>query len=75
MCFDARRQFVSPPLLLNPSLLRLALETLFRLRRSEHCKAHSNVTGHILKPLDLGIAEAAPGRASSSKDVDLLKLE
>lgn len=72
--FDARSAFAATTLFLNPPLLYLPPEPFFSFRRSKHCKAHSYVAGHILQPLNLGVAETAAWRGApedTQKSIDL----
>ncbi|MCP1838403.1 MULTISPECIES: hypothetical protein [Bradyrhizobium] len=44
--FDARSEFATTTLFLNPPLLYLPPEPFFSFRRSKYCKAYSYVAGH-----------------------------
>lgn len=71
---DARGQFAATTFLLDPPLLCFTPEPPFRLRRCKYREADSDVAGHILQPLNLGIVKAA-ARRRAPENIDLLELK
>ena len=70
----ARSLVAAATVLCNPLLFCFTPQPLLGLCRGKHGEAHSDIAGHILQPLNLGVAEA-PSRRGATENLDLLQLK